>query len=80
MPKTNRSERVPRAVEPRGYRQPGCRRCHGDGVVVLVSLSGPAFRPCACVANTRRPRLLGRSLWESQVFQPERHLPNGLEL
>lgn len=35
-----------------GTGQPGCRRCGGDGVLVVTSLSGPAFRPCACVAKS----------------------------
>jgi hypothetical protein len=50
-----------------GTGQPDCRRCCGDGVVVLVSFTGPVFRPCECVVGrSERRRPAGPDLWISQ--------------
>jgi hypothetical protein len=47
-------DRLPRAVEALlGTGRAGCRRCGGDGVVVVVSMCGPVYRPCQCVAPKR---------------------------
>jgi hypothetical protein len=50
-----------------GTGLPRCSLCHGDGVVVLMSFTGPVIRPCQCVAGTpKRGRPAGPDLWVSQ--------------
>jgi hypothetical protein len=78
MPKTaNHSERLPRAVRALlGTGRADCRRCHGDGVLVLVSLSGPAFRPCRCITARERGGLPA----SLRAFVPEQDMPRGVEV